>query len=87
MKGQLTNQCSEILKLKFVSLLDFGNFKHYSEKFPSTTCESLLKSNEQHFDSLLAKIEYMHTCIYTYIYTHTDIHDFIFKWNSSSINK
>jgi hypothetical protein len=29
MKGQLTDRFSEILKLNFVSLLGFGNFKHY----------------------------------------------------------
>jgi hypothetical protein len=42
MLGQLMNWFSEILKLKFVSLLYFGNFKHYSEKFAATAYESLL---------------------------------------------
>ncbi|KDR18839.1 zinc finger MYM-type protein 1-like [Zootermopsis nevadensis] len=57
MKGQLTNRFSEILKLKFVSLLDFGNFKHYSEMFPAAAYESLLLSYGRYFDALLLKTE------------------------------
>jgi hypothetical protein len=46
MKRQFTNRFSEILKLKLVSFLDFGNLKRYSEKFPvrPTTYEYYLKS-------------------------------------------
>jgi hypothetical protein len=32
----LTSQLSEILKVKFLSPLEFGNFKHYPEKFLAT---------------------------------------------------
>jgi hypothetical protein len=41
----------------FFLLLDFGNFKHYAEKFPATSYESILKSYGDHFDSLLLKTE------------------------------
>jgi hypothetical protein len=37
MKGQLTNRYSEILKLRFVSRLAFGMFKHCSEHFRDST--------------------------------------------------
>jgi hypothetical protein len=39
-KGELTNRLSEIPKLKFLSLLEFGDCKHYSEKFPADAYES-----------------------------------------------
>lgn len=36
MMAQLTTSSfSEILKIKFILVLEFGNFKHYSEKFPA----------------------------------------------------
>jgi hypothetical protein len=57
MKGQLASRLSEILKLKFVSLPDFGNFKHYSEKFPLTVYESLLKLHGRYLDYLLLETE------------------------------
>jgi hypothetical protein len=57
MKGQLTNQYLEILKLKFVSLLDFINFEQYSEKFPATAYELVWKSYRWHFGSLCLKTE------------------------------
>jgi hypothetical protein len=41
----------------FVSLLDFGNFKHYSEKFLAPAYELLLKSCRWYFDFLLLKTE------------------------------
>jgi hypothetical protein len=46
---KLTIRYFEILKPKFVLLLDFGNFKHCSAKFPSTAYESLLKSCRSNF--------------------------------------
>jgi hypothetical protein len=57
MEGQLTNRFSEILKLSFVSLLESGNFKHYSENFTATAYESLLKLYGRYFNFLLMKTE------------------------------
>jgi hypothetical protein len=42
-KAHVTNQFSKIIKLK-TPLLDFRNFKYYSEKIPTTGYELLLKS-------------------------------------------
>jgi hypothetical protein len=42
---------------KSVSLLDFGNLKHYSEKFPATAYESIFKSYGPYLCSLLLKTE------------------------------
>jgi hypothetical protein len=50
-KGQLTNRLSKIPKTKFISLLDFGNFKYLTAKFPATAYELLLSSYWQYFDS------------------------------------
>jgi hypothetical protein len=53
MKGKLPSRCSEIHKLKFISPLYFGNFKHCSENVPVTASESLLKSCGRYFDSVI----------------------------------
>jgi hypothetical protein len=57
MKGHLTNRFSKILKVKFVSLLDFVKLKRYSETFPTAAYECVLKSCGPYFDSLLLKTE------------------------------
>lgn len=52
-----TNWFSEILKLNSVSILHPGNFNHYSEKFPATAYDSLLKWYGRYFDALPLKTE------------------------------
>jgi hypothetical protein len=55
MKGQLDQLILQNSQTKFVSLLDFRNFRHHSQKFPDTACELLLASYGQYFNSLLLK--------------------------------
>jgi hypothetical protein len=55
-KGQLTNRFSEILKLKFVSLVGFGNLKQYCQKF-LTAVPPLLNSDLRYVDTLIMKTE------------------------------
>lgn len=44
MTAQLTTSSfSEIFKIKFLLVFEFGNFKHYSEKFPADAYKTEIK--------------------------------------------
>lgn len=54
--GHLINWLSEILKQKFLSIVKFGNLKHWSKKFPPTAYESQLKSYGWYFILYFSKL-------------------------------
>jgi hypothetical protein len=74
-KAQLSYGFHKILKLIFVSFLDFGNFERYSEKFSATAYDSLLKLYRWCFNSLLIKTELSVLYIYKYLPVESNISD------------